>query len=86
MTIQYIHNNLKNKNSITYTISEKKSCMDGLCRSHLIEKNLRGYLTIMRYYYLENVLQISVLDILHKKKKDRKTHDFKIFEISIKDR
>ncbi|RKU28388.1 hypothetical protein C6497_09205 [Candidatus Poribacteria bacterium] len=72
MTIQYIHNN---------TISKQKSCMDGLCGSHLIEKNLLGYFTIMRYYYLENVLQMSVSDILQKKKKDTKSHNLRIFTI-----
>ncbi|RKU28658.1 hypothetical protein C6497_07810 [Candidatus Poribacteria bacterium] len=36
MTIQYIHNNLKNKNSITYTFSEKKSSIDGLWGCHLL--------------------------------------------------
>ncbi|RKU24660.1 hypothetical protein C6497_17760 [Candidatus Poribacteria bacterium] len=75
MTIQYIHN---------HTISKQKSCMDGLCGSHLIEKNLLGYFTIMRYYYLENVLQMSVSDILQKKEERHKITQFKNFYYSKK--
>ncbi|RKU25374.1 hypothetical protein C6497_16060 [Candidatus Poribacteria bacterium] len=76
MTIQYIQNNLKNNNSITYTISEKKSSIDGSWGCHLIGNNLKGYITIMRHYYLEIVLQKSVSDSLRKKKNDTKTSIF----------
>ena len=86
MTIQYIHNNLKNRNSITYTISEKKSCMDGFCGCHLIGYTLKGYVIIMKHYYLESVLQMSVSDNLHKKKKNTKSHNFRIFTILKKTR
>ncbi|RKU29477.1 hypothetical protein C6497_06095 [Candidatus Poribacteria bacterium] len=81
MTIQYIHNNLKNRNNITYTISKKNSCMDGLWTPHLIGYTLKGYVTIIRYYHLENALQMSVSDILQKKKKDTKSHNLRIFTI-----
>ncbi|RKU25721.1 hypothetical protein C6497_15285 [Candidatus Poribacteria bacterium] len=66
MTIQYIHNNLKN--NITYTISEKKSCNAGLWGCHLIGYTLEGYVKIMRHYYLENVFRMSVSDNLQKEK------------------
>ncbi|RKU30304.1 hypothetical protein C6497_04915 [Candidatus Poribacteria bacterium] len=69
MTIQYFQINLKN--SITDTISEKKSCMDGLWECHLIRYTLKYYVAIMRYYYLENVLQMSVSDIPPKKYKKK---------------
>ena len=77
MTIQYFQYNLKNKNSITYTISEKKSCMDGLWICHLIRYTLKYYVAIMRYYYLENVLQMSVSDIFPKKVEGHKITQFK---------
>ncbi|RKU27376.1 hypothetical protein C6497_11550 [Candidatus Poribacteria bacterium] len=68
MTIQYIQNYLKNNNSITYTISKKKSRIDGLSVCHLIGYNRKGYITILRYYYLEKALQMSVSDNLQKGK------------------
>ncbi|RKU27957.1 hypothetical protein C6497_10260 [Candidatus Poribacteria bacterium] len=84
MTIQYIQNNLKN-NNFTYTISEKKSCLDGLWRCHLIGNNLRGYISIMRYYFLEIVLQKSVSDSLKKIRRTQITQ-FKKFYYSIKNK
>ena len=84
MTNQYINNYLKYKNNITYSITEKKSCIDGLWECHLIGYTLKGYLIIMRHYYLENELRMSVSDILHKKKKDTKAHEFKIQGITKK--
>ncbi|RKU25679.1 hypothetical protein C6497_15065 [Candidatus Poribacteria bacterium] len=63
MTIQYIHNNLINKNSTPYTIPERESCLDGLWGCHLIGYTLKGYVKIMRYYHLETVFQMSVSDI-----------------------
>ena len=68
-------NNLKNKNYITYTISEKISCIAGLWGCHLIKYNQKDHITIMRYYHLENVLQLSVSDILRKKMNDTKSHN-----------
>ncbi len=66
MTTQYIQNNLKNNNSITYTISEKKSYIDGLWGCHLLGYTLKGYITIMRHYYLQKALQMSVSNNLQK--------------------
>ncbi len=83
MTIQYIQNNLKNKNSITYTISAKNSSMDGLCGCHLIGYTLKYYVAIMTYYYLENVLQLSVTDIPPKNIKIKKKNDTKSHNLII---
>ncbi|RKU28715.1 hypothetical protein C6497_08120 [Candidatus Poribacteria bacterium] len=76
MTIQYFQINLKN--SITYTISERESCMDGLWVCHLIRYTLKFYVAIMRNYYLENVLQMSVSDIPPKNIKNKKVEGHKI--------
>ncbi|RKU28330.1 hypothetical protein C6497_08915 [Candidatus Poribacteria bacterium] len=42
MTIQYMQNILKNRNSINYINSEQKSCIDGLWECHLIGYTLKG--------------------------------------------
>ncbi|RKU30861.1 hypothetical protein C6497_04080 [Candidatus Poribacteria bacterium] len=78
MTIQYIQNNLKYKNSITYTISEKKSRIHGLWGCLLIDYILKAYATIMRYYHLEILLQMSVSDIPQKNIKNKKEERHKI--------
>ncbi|RKU29236.1 hypothetical protein C6497_06615 [Candidatus Poribacteria bacterium] len=78
MTIQYIQINLKNNNSLTYTISVQKSCMVGLWECHLIGYTPKGYVTIMRYYHLEDVLQKSVSDIPPKNIKNKKGEGHKI--------
>ena len=72
-------NHLKNKNSMTFTISEKESCMDGLWECHLIGYISKGYVIIMRHYYFENVLQISVSDNLQKGKLRHRITQFENF-------
>ncbi|RKU27827.1 hypothetical protein C6497_10440 [Candidatus Poribacteria bacterium] len=86
MTIQYIKNNLKNNNSITYTISDKKWYMKDLLSCHLIGYTLNDHHTIMRHHLLENVLQMSVSDIppknIKKKKEERhRNHNLRNFTI-----
>ncbi|RKU31618.1 hypothetical protein C6497_01445 [Candidatus Poribacteria bacterium] len=51
--------------------------MDGLWGCHLIANTLTGYVTIMRYYHLENVLQMSVSDIPPKNIKNKKEEGHK---------
>ncbi|RKU25982.1 hypothetical protein C6497_14440 [Candidatus Poribacteria bacterium] len=82
MTIQYFQINLKNKNSITYTISEKNSCIDGFCGCHLIGYTLKGYVPMMRYYHLENVLK-CLYQIVTKIKEIKKKKDTKSLNIRI---
>ncbi|RKU25261.1 hypothetical protein C6497_16315 [Candidatus Poribacteria bacterium] len=89
MTIQYILINLKNKNGITYTISLRKRCFDGLWECLLIGYSLIGYVIIMRYYHIENVLKMSVSEIppkniINKKEEGHKITQFKNFYNSFK--
>ncbi len=74
---------LPNSDYTKITVTEKSYdfVTFGLWECHLIGYTPKGYVTIMRYYYLENVLQMSVSDILHKKNKDTKAHNFRIFNI-----